>query len=312
MQARCAERNFIRLELGIAIAETYYDLQVDFERKRIADDFFENRTRYLELVQERVAGHVDTDITEQIAASNLTDARDLVLQIEGDIAVKQYKLMAYLAGDFTEELVPVFEQPIPKVALPDNLPLHLLSNRPDITSQLWLIESAGRQVDVAKAGFYPDFNLTAFFGFQTIHFAKLFKWPASTFFNVDPAMTLPIFDAGKRLADLEGSEVNYNLAILDYNQLVIDAAEEVLTALAILQNQLLRLEEFERKIGEQENLFRLTSLKVEHSLANGLDELTSEANVLIAQDQLIKAKGRVIKALLELIQSLGGGYDCAT
>lgn len=310
MQAKQADFDLASLELSVAIAETYFDLQIDYARKEIAERFVRNREAFLDLVKERVAGHIDTEITEESAASDLTDARKIVLEAEGEIAVLQYKLLAYLAGNFKEEILPIEVQPIPIIAVPENLPLHLIANRPDIASQLWLIRSADRQIEIAEAEFYPDFNLSAFLGFQTIHFTELFKWPASVFFNVDPAMTLPIFDAGKRMANLRESEVNYNLAVLKYNELVINAAKEVLTALAVLQNQTLRLEENEKKLNQQQTLDRLTSLKLEHSLANGLDELISEANVLKAEDQWVVAKGRVIRALLELIYSLGGGYDC--
>ena len=120
--------------------------------------------------------------------------------------------------------------------MPHNLPLHLISQRADIAAQIKLIQSAGDLIKVAEAGFYPDFNLNAFFGFQTIHFAQLFKWD-STFFNVDPAMTLPIFDGGRLIADLRKSEIDYNGAILQYNQLVIDAASEVLAPAKIRETR---------------------------------------------------------------------------
>ncbi len=310
VQANIAEEAFARLQLGIALAKVYYALQIDYHRQEIAQALIHNRSTYFDLIQKRVAAQIDNALSLQVAESNLVDARDLLLQIQGDTAVQKYQLMAYMAGSFDEAIqsVDVTQHALPKVPLPQDLPLNLLSQRSDIVAQLWVIESAGWQIEVAKAGFYPDFNLTAFFGFQTIHFAELFKWP-SRYFNVDPAVSLPIFDGGRLAANLHSSEINYDLAILEYNRLVLNAAKEVLDAIAILRNRWQRLKEFELKLDYQSEIYRLTHLRTAHSLSNRLDELTSEGNKLLAQDQELLALGNTIQAILELIQALGGGYD---
>lgn len=310
LQAQIAEEAFARLELSIRVAEVYYQLQMNYKRQDILQAFVDNRTSYVELIQKRLEGNLDNELALQAAESNLSDAKDLLLRIQGTIALNENQLRAYMAGDFQEE---IFARPIhpcgwPKVPMPENLPMHLLAQRPDITAQLWVIESAGRQIDVAKAGFYPDFNLAAFFGFQTIHFAKLFSWP-STFFNVDPAVTLPIFDAGRLMANLRGAEIDYDLEILEYNRLVIGAVKEVLDGLALLRNTWQRLQESESKLSRQHELYRLTKLRVAHSLNSNLDELISEGNVLMSRDQEIIALEHTIQAVLGLIKSLGGGYE---
>jgi len=310
VQATVAEEVFARLQIGIAVAEVYYQLQIDYQREEIATLIVDNRLRYVDLVQKRLNAHIDNQSTLQTAVYNLSAARDFLLQIQGDIAVKQYQLGAYMSGNFDEQIVgtDVVKQSLPKISLPEDLPLHLIAQRPDISAQLWVIESAGYQIEAAKAGFYPDFNLMAFFGFQTIHFADLFKWP-SRYFNVDPALSLPIFDGGLLLANLRGSEIHYDTAILDYNNLVINAAKEVLSAIAVLQNSSQRRNQFEQQYAHQSELYRLTHLKVSHHLSNRLDELLSEEAMLTAQDQAVLAQGNTIQAILELIKALGGGYD---
>lgn len=310
VQANIAEEAFSRLQLGIAVAEVYYELQMNYKRQEIAQSLVENRKNYLNLVQRRVKANLDNQLSLQLIQSSLSDAQDSLLQIQARIDLNKHQLMAYMAGNFDEKICPVnfTQQPLPKIPLPQDLPLHLISKRPDITAQLWLIESAGRQIEVAKAGFYPDFNLTAFFGFQTIHFAELFKWP-STFFNVDPAVSLPIFDGGRLIANLRASEVNYALAVLDYNNLVINAAKEVLDALTITRNTHQRLNEYERKFAYQSELYQLTNLRISHSLDSKITGLISEESMLVSQDQEVIALERTLQAILRLIQSIGGGYD---
>ncbi len=310
VQANIAEEAFAKLSLGIALAKVYFEMQIDYELQEIAQSLVNSRRSYFELIQRRIHANLDDNINLNLAQSNLADATRSLQQVQSDIAVREYQLKALLAGNYLEEIfdINIARHPLNKIPLPSDLPLHLISRRPDIISQLWLIESAGRQIDAAKAGFYPDFNLSAFFGFQSIHFHELFKWP-SRFFNVDPAVSLPIFDGGRLVANLRESEVNYDLAILTYNEMVLNAASEVMQNLALVRDLNRQLQESREKVKAQQNMYRLVKMKVSHNLNNKLDELTSEMNVLIAANEEIENLGNMIQAILMLIKSIGGGYN---
>jgi NodT family efflux transporter outer membrane factor (OMF) lipoprotein len=310
VQAKIADEAFSRLQLGISVAQVYYQLQIDYKRQEIAQAVVNNRTEYLNLTRQRIKENLDTAIAEQSALAGLAGTEQILLQIQGDIAVKEHQLKAYLAGDFLETInaVEIDQKPLPVIPLPQSLPLHLIAQRPDITAQIWVIESAGRQIDVAKAGFYPDFNLNALFGYQTIHLHELFLWKSS-YFNIDPAFTLPIFDGGRLDANLRTSEVNYNLAILRYNELVLNAAKEVLDGISVLQNAEQQYKTYKQNAEAQDEIFKLTAQRVEHNLDSGLNYLISEGNNLVALDEKIIALGSTIQAALSLIQALGGGYD---
>lgn len=307
-QAEMAEFANAKLSISIAVAKAYFDWQIDDERIRNLEKLVENRRRYFELIQQRVEGHVDTELSLQVAEFNLIDSTDQLLQMVREREISQYELMALLGGEFTEQISSITQAPLKQIPVPSDLPLHLIAKRPDITAQIWLIESADREVDVARAGFYPDFNLSSFFGFQTIHLPKLLQWPSS-YFNVDPAMTLPIFDGGKLAANLDISQVNYNLAILHYNELVVEAAKEVLEALFVLRNSWERFSEYEKKWLYQQQYLELIELKAMNNIGSGLDLLVSEGDALITEDQRLIAKGRTLRAQLDLIHAIGGGYD---
>jgi NodT family efflux transporter outer membrane factor (OMF) lipoprotein len=310
VRANIADEAFARLQLGISVAQVYYQLQIDYKLQQIAQALVTNREEYLTLIQKRVQDNLDNALTLLTAETNLAVARQVLLQIQGEIAVCEYQLKTYLAGDFEDAIftVNVVDQPLPQVPFPCELPLHLIAHRPDIIAQLWLIGSAGRQIEVAKAGFYPDFNISALFGFQTIHFRELFRWP-SVYYNVDPAVSLPIFDGGRLLANLHGSEVNYDLAIFQYNNLVLNAVKEVLDGIAVLTNSEQQLQQYEEALDYQEQILQLTALRMTYSLDSNLDYLNNEANLLNARNQEVVAFGNTLQAILALIKALGGGYD---
>lgn len=310
VRANIADDIFTRLNLSISVAQVYFQLQTDYQRQKISKEIIQNRQKYVDLIKERIKSNLENNITLNSAEFNLASARQTLLQIQGNIAVNEYQLRAYLAANFDEDIqdLHIDERPLPKVPLPTELPMRLLAHRPDITAQLWTIESAGHQIESAKAGFYPDFNLMSFFGFQTIHFHKWF-WGKSTYWAVDPAFTLPIFDGGVLLANLHHSEVNYDLEIFQYNQLILNAVKEVLDGITILRNVHDQFEIFKEEVKNQQQITELTQQRMKAHLNSQLDFLNAERTYLVAKDQEIVTLGNTFQAILSLVKALGGGYD---
>lgn len=310
VQAAIADCVFSHLALGISVAQVYYKLQTNYQRVLLAEAAVKNKEAYLRLTERQIKGNINTALSLQLAEFNLALARRELLQIQGNIAVDEYRLKTLLAGDFTECIQPVTlsNDKLPLIPVPCDLPLTLISRRPDITSQLWLIDSAGHLINAAKASFYPNVNLTAFAGFQTLHLKKLFEG-RSGFYNIDPAFTLPIFDGGRLVANLWASEINYDLAIYEYNHMVLNAAGEVLEALAVLRNTHQQLEQYTQSAAYQAELYKLTTLRVQHHIDSDLTQLDSEIVYINAQDQKTIALGNTLQASLSLIRALGGGYE---
>ncbi len=309
MFAKVADMAFAQLELGIEVAKSYYELQINYRREEIAKTLVALQEEFLDLTKKRLLDNLDSRISINTIEVELTTLKQTLLTIQQDIFLKEDQLKTYLAADFTESIFAVEKVELPKIPVPENLPLHLLSNRPDISSQLWIIESAGKQIDVAKAGFYPDFNLAALFGYQTIHLSKLFEGP-SVYYNVNPAVTLPFFDGGRLMANLRISEVNYDLAVFKYNELVLKATREVLDALSLISSYEKQERQAIKRFELQENLLQLMEMRVKNHLNSQLDMIKSRQNMLIAQDQEIQVLAQRIDASLSLIKALGGGFSC--
>ncbi len=310
LRANMADDAFSRLQLGISVAKVYYQLQVFYQRAAVAKALVDNQNMQLNLNRQRVQQNLDTHQTIFRSQANLTNFKKSLLQLQGQITVAEYQLKTLLAGNFDEEIcnIQISEQALPKVPLPQNLPLHLIAHRPDITAQLWLIQSAGKQIKAAQAGFYPDFNIVALIGLQSLRLDKLFEG-RSSYFSVDPALTLPVFDGGKLIANLHNSEVNYDLAILQYNQLVLNAVGEVLTDIAVLRNAEQQRLVLKENLEYQANLVELAKLRIAHHVGSEFDFLVNEATLLQVQDLELEALGDTLQAILSLIQALGGGYD---
>jgi len=122
-------------------------------------------------------------------------------------------------------------------------------------------------------------------------------------------VSLPIFDGGRLLANLHSSQVNYDLAIFQYNNLVLNAVKEVLDGIALLTNAELQLKQAEDALGSQEKIFQLSFLRMTYNVDSKLDYLNMQVNFLNARSQEVIAFGNTLQAILALIKALGGGYD---
>lgn len=310
-QARVADEAFTRLVLSISVSDVYFQLQTRYERRHIIQALMNNREKYYHLTERRFQNNLDNDINLLAAKNEALDVNLLLLQLEGEIAILEHQLRAFLADTFDEPIfeLPISQKALPKVPLPNQLPLYLIAHRPDIISQLWIIESAERLIDVARAGFYPNFNLMDIVGFQAQTLNKLFI-PASRFGDLEPSFSLPFFQGGRLIANLRSSEVDYDLAILKYNELVLEAVKQVLDGLSLVQNAHLIQAQYQQETDNQSEITRLTKLRQEYNLSSEFDEVNAEKNFLLLKDKEIIALGQTLHATLGLIKSLGGGFEC--
>jgi len=119
----------------------------------------------------------------------------------------------------------------------------MLERRPDVAAAERAMAAANARIGVAKSAFFPALNLTGTAGFESASLSDLFKWSSRAFLAgpfAGTALTVPLFDAGRRKGDLAHARAAYEANVDDYRQLVLVAFREVednLSELRILQDQ---------------------------------------------------------------------------
>ncbi|HBO81793.1 MAG TPA: MarR family transcriptional regulator, partial [Cupriavidus sp.] len=118
---------------------------------------------------------------------------------------------------------------------PDNLPADLVARRPDIVAARWRVEATTHDIKVAKAEFYPDINLSAAIGLDAFGWGR-FLHAASRTVSAGPAIHLPIFDGGALRAQLKGRYADFDFAVANYNDTLIQALTDVATQLSDIRS----------------------------------------------------------------------------
>jgi len=214
--------------LASSIASTYSQLATEYALHAVLKRTVAQRELLQNITADRVKTGLDTQIERNQSRGSSADARAQLVQSEGQIILTKQQLGA-LIGKGPDRGLQITEPQMHAIAtpaLPQNLPLNLLGRRPDIVAARWKVEAATKGIDVAKARFYPDINISASVGFDTLMNANPFT-AASKSIAFGPAISLPIFEGGALRANLKGEYASYDLAVGSYNQTLNDAYGDV-------------------------------------------------------------------------------------
>jgi NodT family efflux transporter outer membrane factor (OMF) lipoprotein len=298
-----------QLLLSAAVAHAYAQLGHAFEQLDVAQATLAQRQAIFDLTRQRLAAGLDTKVELKQAEASIPAARQRIAQIEEDIALARNQLAA-LAGKGPDRGLAI-ERPRAEarpVALPSALPADLLGRRPDVVAQRWRVEAAHRDIDSAKAQFYPNVNLAALVGVQTVSYGKLLS-PDSRIPLAGAAITLPIFDGGRLRGNLGARDADYDLAVEQYNQTVLDAVREVVDRLASLRSVGTQNAEARTGLSAAEEAYGVAVARYRAGLGNYLQVLSAETQVLDQRNLQAELRYRELDLSIDLIRALGGGFE---
>jgi len=184
----------------------------------------------------------------------------------------------------------------------------LLGRRPDVVATRLRAQAAARDIDSQRAQFYPDINLSALVGLQSITLSKLAD-PASGIPSAGVALRLPILDGGRLRGELAARNADYDLAVEQYNQTLADALREVVDQLTSLRSVNVQRGEVENALASAEEAYRLAVTRYKAGIGSLLSVLSAETSVLEQRGLRADLQSRELALSINLIRALGGGYE---
>ena len=305
-----ADRAEARLVLSTAIASTYADYARLWAERDVAERAVQSRQETLQLVSQRVESGLDTRGELALAQAGPAAARADLAAIDEDIALSRNALAA-LMGAGPDRGLAIARPAAPSLkafGLPANLAANLIGRRPDIVAARWRAEAAQSRIGVARAQFYPNINLAALIGYQSLGLSKLFA-SGSGIGQFGPAISLPIFEGGRLRANLKGARADYAQAVASYDQALIQALRQAADAAASERALAGRLKESAAALAADEDAYRIARLRYEGGLSNYQSVLLAEDAVLQARRIVVDLQARAFTLDVQLVRALGGGYQ---
>lgn len=308
-QAAMAQRSAAALSIQYAVANTYFAWQADTARVQLAQRAVATQQQLAHIAQLRVAQGIDLPDSAPTALAQVAAAREMLVALEGSARIR-HAALASLLGIAPGDLPPLQPQPLPIVTagLPANASLDLLARRPDIAANLWQVQAALRQTDVARAQFYPDLSISAMAGLSSIELDKLLT-SGSRVFAVTPALHLPIFSGGRLQANYGIARAQLDSTVAQYNATVATAAREVATQALGAQQTAARVREHDVQVRASEQLLAKAQARQRQGVRDAREALGAQAQLLQQRDTAMQLQAQAVATDLNLIKALGGGYQ---
>lgn len=307
-QVSAADLENVRLSMHAELAVDYYELRGQDTLKQLLDSTVVDYREALELVQVQYQAGIAND--EAVASAetqlNAAQAQDTNLgirraQYEHAIAL----LVGQSASAFSLAAEPLNASP-PQI--PAGVPSQLLERRPDIAAAERAVAQANAQIGVARTAFFPSLFLSATGGFGSPSIADWFTWPGR-FWAMGPSLTHTLFDAGLRRATAQQYEASHEQSVANYRQTVLTAFQQVEDSLAALRVLSEDIQQQDAAVRSADRNLQEAKARYEAGLDPYLNVLAAQTSLHNAQQQAVTFRTQQMVASVQLIESLGGGWE---
>ncbi len=296
----------VKTQLIATVASSYYSLLMLDRQIEIANVTLDNWTetiRVMELL--KTAGKANEAGILQTKANKKG--------LQGDIAVMEKnrrEIENSLCSLLAQSPHKIIRGKMEDVAFSENLtvglPVQLLSNRPDVRSAEMELARTHYGIGVARASFYPSLTLSGAIGFTNN--GGVVVNPGQWLLNAVGQLVQPIFNRGQLRANYRIAEAEREIALLQFNQSLINAGGEVNNALTDILTARERLGFVREQVALLADAETKTELLMRHSPTNYLEVLTAQQSLLTAQQNEVECRYNEIAGIISLYHALGGGH----
>lgn len=298
-----------RIELSTNVARAYVQLGYAYAQQDVATAELERAMDVRKLTQQRVTAGIDSQVQLKQSDSEAASAQGQKARADRAIDAAQSALSLLLGKGPDRGLTITRPQLLPPDALhlPSNLPVELLGHRADLVAARWRVEAAEKDIAAAKTQFLPNVNISAMAGLIALGGGNLFT-AQSRFYDAGPAISLPIFDGGRRRADLNGKDAQYDLAVAQYNDTLVRAVNEVCDDDDALASSQVQIDAQQRAVDAANDAWTLAERRYKAGIGSYLEALSVRQELLIAQERMATLHAEQTDDSVQIIRALGGGY----
>ena len=310
-QASLADVESVSLSVHAEVAVDYFSARELDSEAQLLDSTVASYVKQLELTENRYKGGVASQVDVAQAQTQLETARAQAIDVREQRTQFEHAIAVLIGEPASTFTLPVVVLTATPPVIPPGLPSELLERRPDIAANERLMAAANAQIGVAKAAYFPMFNLFPSAGFESTTIVNWLSSP-SAFALIGASAVVTAFDAGRRRAASDQARAAYDQTVANYRQDVLTAYQEVEDNLAAM-----------RLLEDESNTQTLAVAAAEHSLALSnnryrggvttyLEVITAQATALSNERTAVQISGRRMVDSVLLIKALGGGWNAAS
>jgi multidrug efflux system outer membrane protein len=297
------------------VANAYLSLLEMRERTQLADATVKARAETRELITRRREAGVSNDTDWlQAEGSYQTAVADLANLQQQQSAAEN--LLNQLVG---QSLVEIKDLP-PGRSLAEQgisselfagLPAEVLLRRPDVLAAEQQLIAANANIGAARAAFLPRISLTGSVGTASKSLTGLFD-SGSGAWSFQPAIILPLFDAGRTSANVDIAQARKVIAVAGYEKTIQQAFREVADLLSARDRLGEQLAAQQANAETQKHLLRLVEARYQVGIVSHLEVLDAQRAAFAAEQGEVQVRRAWFSAATQLYKALAGeGNDSA-
>ncbi len=308
-KAQEAETEEVKLIITTALSQAYFAYKTNLQRKHLYEELVRIRQDLVTLQKHMVHKGLSSELPVLAATENLLEAKKWLASINEELSNNTH-LLNVLAGRnpahplSNERTLPQ----LPKtLEIPRSISIDLLARRPDLMAQIWRAKAWAYKTGAAMSAYYPNVNLKAFIGLQSVTWTKFFELANGTG-GLTSAIHLPIFTAGAIRGNIKAAQAQFEAAIYAYNNLLLRSTQELLDTLVFAQTVYQHKAEQVEIIHQAQQRYRLVRLRQQKGLDSQFDVYYLHEEVV--QKQLVNSTllYNQYLASIKITKALGGGY----
>ena len=309
-QASAADLATLDLSLQAELATNYFGLRGADEQQVLLDQTVTQYTKSLQLTQNLYNGGGAALADVEQAKAQLETARTQAADTHLQRAQLQHAIAVLLGENpsaFHIDSLPL----TPDMAVPvvdPGLPSALLERRPDVAAAERRVAAANFNIGVARAAYFPQFSLSADFGYDSTRSSNWLSAPSRTW-SAGPTGLLTVFDAGRHRAQSEQAHAVFDEQVADYRNVVLTAYQEVEDNLAALRQLQAESVSEAAAVDATGKALQQSQYRYKAGLVTYLEVATNENANLQAQLSNVNIQVRRLDASVLLVKALGGGWQ---
>ena len=261
----------------------------------------------LSLIQAQLQGGFSSDFDVQRAAAQVstTEAQIPVLRAGLDAAVNQLNTLVGLPPGSRDEMIKAprsLRQLDPQIVVA--APATVLAARPDVRAAERRFASSISAKEAATADLFPTVSLTAFFGLQGVS-----GLAGTTPWGIGAGLIQPILNFGRIESQIDAADARQRQAFLDYQKTVLEALEDMETALSSYVQETTRNTSLSSAVAQDRRAAELAQQQYLNGFTSLLDVLVAQRDLLAAEANQAASDAALRKNLVAIYTAAGGGWQ---
>lgn len=316
VNAAGANLNNVRLSLTAEVASNYISLRQTQEQLRISKENQKLQQEIYDLVNEKYGLGLTDDITLKQAQYLLENTKAQIPVLEN--AVNAYKnslaiLSGELPGTLDDKLIDVQPNLVSKQFKYNlerlyQLPIEIIRNRPDVQVAEQNLISDNALIGQAISNLFPGVSISGFLGYQGAKIPGLIS-SNNSMYSYSPVINMPLFHWGALINTVELQKSKKEEALKLYQSSILTAVNDIRNSTDKLEKEYQSNTSAYQAWQSQKEADSLTLDKYKQGLIAFNEVLSSQQNLLSAQQIYINSNANIYQDIISFYKSVGGGYQ---